>query len=101
MESSFYQVYKNQGDGFIVLQLIAENYNHQTPSVADLAAWVTEHSVTFPVLADPNWQVCDPLLTFGALPSYVLVDQDLIIQKKGLLLGFFHNKIKNLLGISD
>ncbi len=67
--------------------------------MSDLAKWANDQKVTFPVMADPNWQVCDPLLSFGYIPSYVLIDQNLVIQKKGLYMGMFHTKIKSLLGM--
>jgi len=98
LENKFYQAYKDQGDGFIVLQLIAENYNGATPSQSDLQDWVQEHGLTFPVMADPNWQVGGPYGN-NSIPFYWVVDQNLVIQKKGNFLFFFHFKIRELLGI--
>ena len=101
LESKFYQIYKNQGDGFVVLQLIGENMNSQPPTVAELAGWVDHFQVTFPVLADPNWQVGGAM--GGAfVPFYWVVDQEGVIRKKSTLitpLSAFHRIIKQLLGI--
>jgi hypothetical protein len=61
LESQFYQAYKDQGVGFVAMQLLAEDLQEQTPTVARLAAWVSFYNLTFPVLADPNWQVGSPV----------------------------------------
>ncbi len=101
LESKFYQAYKDVGDGFVVLQLIGENMNSQTPTVADLAAWAEYFKVTFPVLADPDWLIGDAVGN-GYVPFYWVVDQQGVIRKKSTLitpLNAFHRIIKQLLGI--
>lgn len=100
MESDFYQVYKNQGDGFAVIQLLAENYGGSVPTAQQMTKWKGDNNVTFEVVADPQWGVCDPLLNFGFIPTYVLLDQDSVIVKKSLFNVTFHNPIKGLLGIN-
>jgi len=98
LESQYYQVYKDQGDGFVVLQLIGENFNEQPPTTEQLAGWVANYGLTFPVLADPYWQVGGPYGN-GYIPFYWVLDQELIIRQKGNTLSYFKNKIEDLLGI--
>ncbi len=103
LEKNFHQAYKNTGDGFVVLQLLGENKAGDPPTGQDLAAWIIKHSVTFPVLADPNWGVGDKIGN-GFVPFYWLLDQNLVIQKQfdspGIFFLFqFHDLIKDLLGI--
>ena len=81
----------------MAMQLIAENLNSQTPSVAQLSHWVNLYNLTFPVLADPNWSVGDPVGN-GYIPFYWVLDQNLIIRQKGNNLSSFHSIIQNLLG---
>ncbi|NLH48496.1 MAG: hypothetical protein GX444_07815 [Myxococcales bacterium] len=100
LESQYYQVYKDQGDGFVVLQLIIENWAGNPPSQSDLMTWATNYGVTFPVLDDHNWTVTYPL--FGgsiSIPAYALLDQSLVIQKKNGFLSSYTALIENLLGI--
>jgi hypothetical protein len=100
LESQYYQIYKDQGDGFIVLQLIIENWAGNAPSQADLLSWATMYSVTFPVLDDHTWAVTYPL--FGgsiSIPAYALLDQNLVIQKKNGYLSGYKSVIESLLGI--
>ena len=101
LESKFYQVYKDQGDGFVVLQLIGENLNSQPPTVAELAGWVDHFQVTFPVLADPQFQI-GGAMGGDFVPYYWVIDQQGVIRKKSTYfstLASFHKIIKKLLGI--
>lgn len=98
LQSDFYQVYREQGDGFIVLQLLGEDYNGGNCSVDELQAWAKYFGLTFPVLADTNWQVGGPLGN-GYIPYYAVLDQNLVIQKKTNYLNTTVSTIENLLGI--
>jgi len=98
LETDYYRVYKDEGDGFIVLQLLGEDYNGGSCSVAELQAWVKYYGLTFPVLSDLNWQVGDPLGN-GYIPYYAVLDQDLIIRKKTNYLTQTKSTIESLLGI--
>jgi glutathione peroxidase-family protein len=98
LESNFYQEYKDQGDGFTVLQLIAEDFQSQTPTVQELAGWKAAYGLNFPVLADPYWGVGGPVGN-NYIPFYWVVDQERVIHKKSNYLNQFPNTIEDLLGI--
>jgi len=55
---ALYQKYED--DGFIVITLLGENMDSQTPSQSDLEEWADSLGVTHPVVADPNFDY-----TFG------------------------------------
>ncbi|MDP8222411.1 MAG: TlpA disulfide reductase family protein [Candidatus Lernaella stagnicola] len=98
LETDFYQEYKDTGDGFIVLQLLGEDYGGDTPTTSDLSNWKSKYNLTFPVLADANWQV-DRNLGNGYVPHYTTLDQQMVIQRKGNTLYSNHGTIRDLLGI--
>jgi hypothetical protein len=100
LESDFYEVYHDQGDGFMVLQLLSENYQYQTPTQQQLKTWVSTYGLLFPVLCDPNWGIGN-LVGNGYIPFYWVVDQERVIHKKGNYLSQFHTIIEQLLGIED
>ncbi|NLH48494.1 MAG: TlpA family protein disulfide reductase [Myxococcales bacterium] len=100
LETDYYQVYKDQGDGFMVLQLILANYNDNPPTQAELLAWATLYGLTFPVLDDSSWDVTYPLHGGSiSIPAYALLDQEGVIRKKEGYLVSYDSLIESLLGI--
>jgi hypothetical protein len=53
----FYQTYRDQG--FIVIDLVAENEASQPADQYDAAEVAADHGLSYPVLADPGWIVGD------------------------------------------
>jgi hypothetical protein len=100
LESQFYQAYRKQGDVFTVLQLIGEDLDSQPPSTETLHEWVDFMGLTFPVLADPYWQVGASVAIAAEnyyIPFYWLVDQRRVIMQTGNYLDPFHATIEGLL----
>ena len=50
-----YQDYKDEG--LMIITLITENYDGETPDTDDLNEWADEYDETFPVLADADYEV--------------------------------------------
>ena len=103
MLERIYQDYKDVGDGFVVIQLIAENYSGSPPSVADMQDWMSNPVLTYIVAADPNWAIGLPYNdTFNgyqfSIPFYWLVDQNLVIVRKGGTPNSYRLTIAELLG---
>ena len=71
---TLYQDYKDQG--LMVITLIVENGDSQTPSQEDLKEWADEYGQTFPVLSDPDWAVTELYSERGtpALPTMTLIE---------------------------
>ena len=67
-----YQTYRD--DGFIVVTLITENYDAETPSQDNLEEWAEEYGLTSPVLADGD-EVAERYSERGelSLPSMTLI----------------------------
>lgn len=60
--------------GFIAISLYSENTSSSTPTQADLAAWGSFYSASYPLLSDPKGatdRVYDP--TGAHRPTYVLL----------------------------
>ncbi len=70
---ALYQEYESQG--FIVITLLGENNNYETPSVAELGQWADELGVTHPVVADPGMGTTFSFVEGGTvlLPSMTLI----------------------------
>jgi hypothetical protein len=98
LESDFYQVYKDQGDGFMALQLISENFQQSPPTQDQLAGWKAQYGLSFPVLCDPYWGV-GGLVGNNYIPFYWVVDQERVIHQKGNYLTAFPSVIEDLLGL--
>lgn len=98
LETDFWQVYRDQGDGFAVIQMLGQNYQGSTPSTTELNSWKNKYGLTFPVVGDSNWQVGGRLGN-SYIPHYTILDQEMVIQMKGNNLYTNHGKIRDLLGI--
>lgn len=102
---NLYQTYKDEGDGFLAIQLIGANVNGYPPSVQNLQNWInlvqTAEGVliTYILLADTNFGVGNLYNPTIYIPYYWLVDQNLVIQQKSSFVGTFSTKIEELLGI--
>ncbi|HHO50861.1 MAG TPA: TlpA family protein disulfide reductase [Deltaproteobacteria bacterium] len=43
--------------GFIVITMIGEDARGEPPGPEDATAWAEDHALTYPVVADPRWQI--------------------------------------------
>lgn len=71
-----YLKYRNQG--FMILNVLTENYADEPPRPSDCAAWAAAYNMTFPVLADVFWGVFDPYYAFPhtrRIPNNILIDK--------------------------
>lgn len=59
-------------DRLVVVEAMGENVDAEAPSTADLSDWADELDLTFPVLADPGFEVFD---RYGerSIPFYLLI----------------------------
>lgn len=79
---TLYQKYRSQG--FIVLQLKAENNSGSTPSQSDLSGWASTYGLTFPVLADSGWGVMSRFERDNYIPSHTLIAPGLeVVERDG------------------
>ncbi len=109
MLESLYQEYKDEGDGFLVIQFLGEDFNGGGVTVDDLQDWIDyiydkiqplHTTLTFIVAADSRFRISSKYNdTGGYIPFYWLIDQDRIIVKKNLNLNVFESKIQDLLGV--
>lgn len=106
MESIF-QDYKNEGDGFVVIQLLGMDGGYNPPDQSDLQAWINYIknaygvSITYVVASDPYFSVGNKYNKTGYIPYYWMVDQDLIIVKKGSSPNSYRSMIEDLLGLDN
>jgi len=98
LETDFWEAYRYEGDGFVVIQMLGEDYGSSTPTIQDLAGWIGKYNLTFPVVADENWQVGGKVGN-GYIPFYLTLDQQMVIRKAGNGLYPNHGTIQELLGI--
>ena len=109
LQTDFWETYQQYG--FVAMQLYAQNRGGGLPSQFSLQNWITTYSITFPLLADPNYGWADPLNDISLIPFYTLVDQSGTIIAKinyyypdppnhrpGSLAGFA-TEVETLLGI--
>ena len=63
---------------------MAETTTAQAPSQGTLQSWAGGYGLTFPVLADPYWQICNRFEVDNYIPSYTLIDREMrIVIKDG------------------
>jgi thiol-disulfide isomerase/thioredoxin len=98
LEDSFYQPYKDQGDGFMMLTILIEDAAGKPVTRPFLANWKSYFGQTFPVLGDPTSEYFD-LYGDGYLPYNMIVDQDRIIRYKAS--GYDPNEIPTLQGFIE
>lgn len=73
-----YQEYRDEG--FLVLHWLGEDANGQ-PATEDTAArWAETHGLHFPVLADPNWSVGNPIERDNNIPTFHLIGRDMTLR---------------------
>jgi hypothetical protein len=68
---TFYEQYGPQG--FIGIEIVAENEGSQPADSADAAQIANEHGLTYPVLADPGWIIADMFDHDGDIPNRALI----------------------------
>jgi peroxiredoxin len=56
---------------------MAETNTSGVPGQADLQNWANGYGLTFPILSDPNWQVCNGFEVDNYIPSYTLIDREM------------------------
>jgi hypothetical protein len=107
LETQFYQPYQNQGPGLMVLQLLGQDCNYATPTVAELQAWGgTTYGLAFPVLADANFQVGNQI-NDGGIPFFWVLDANMVIVAKSDDGGNYHDLsyfgpiVRQLLGLGE
>ncbi len=66
-----YQKFKDQN--FLAVYLIAEDIEYNATTTEDAAVWADTHGLTFPVLADANWEVGNRFEVGNGIPSYSLL----------------------------
>lgn len=74
---ALYDTYADRG--LMIVQLLAEDQRGDTPDHDDLEGWTTRLGVTFPVLADPDWEVSFRFEQDGSLPSWTLVAPGVVL----------------------
>ena len=62
-----------QDQGLMIIALLGENAEGETPTQADLAAWADTYGLGFPVVADVDWTVTARWEQDGAIPTAVLL----------------------------
>jgi len=54
-----------------VIYVAADGYSQGQPaSLADLESYTTKHGIGYPLLADPNWAVCQNYESDWGIPSF-------------------------------
>ena len=74
---ALYDTYADRG--LMVVELLAEDQHGDTPDHDALEAWATRLDVSFPVLADPDWEVSFRFEQDGSLPSWTLVAPGVVL----------------------
>jgi peroxiredoxin len=64
----------------LVVQVLGEDAEYQTPTEADLLQWAEDHDLPFPVLADDNFEA---FTQYGrtSIPLYVLLNRGMEMQQ--------------------
>lgn len=64
-----------EAQGFMVITLVAENYDEQPPTRAELMIWAAAHGIQHPVVADPYYEVTGRYVQGSSigLPSMTLL----------------------------
>ena len=82
---TLYQQYKNSN--FTVITLLGENYQGQSPSIADLQQWASDFGITHPVLADVDFNTTASYLWANTnfngqfyLPNMQLLSQGQVVE---------------------
>ncbi len=82
---ALYQKYRSRG--FIILNVLMENYGSGPIRTSDALKWARTYGLTFPVLADTFWGVFDPYYAFPGvrrIPNNILLDKAGVIRLKKL-----------------
>lgn len=66
-----YQKFKDQN--FLAIYLIAEDAESNATTTEDAAVWADTYGLTFPVLADANWEVGNRFEVDYGIASYSLL----------------------------
>lgn len=74
---ALYETYADRG--LMVVELLAEDQHGDTPDRDALESWTAAHDVSFPVLADPDWDVSFRFEQDGSLPSWTLVAPGVVL----------------------
>ena len=74
---ALYETYADRG--LMIVELLAEDSHGDTPDRDALEAWAERLDVTFPVLADPDWDVSFRFERDGSLPSWTLMAPGVVL----------------------
>ena len=74
---ALYDTYADRG--LMIVELLAEDTHGDTPDHDDLESWASRMDVTFPVLADPDWEVSFRFERDGSLPSWTLMAPGVVL----------------------
>lgn len=74
---ALYQAKKDEG--LMVVLLLAENNDGQTPSQDELKAYADTHGASFPVGADANFEIEGRFAKDNGIPSFTLIDRGAVI----------------------
>jgi len=76
-------VYQSRKDkGFMLLEVMIENTDYETPTVDELGSWADNYGLTMPVLSDDGESVLYSYATGSiGLPFTVLLDRGVVVDE--------------------
>ena len=76
---------KHKDAGLMVITLLGEDINHQSPSLEDLQAWSAGFGATHPVLQDTSFSVTQTYVIDNTLPSTHIIGRGGVVLEAGLM----------------
>lgn len=77
-----------RAQGLTIISLMAENESEETPTSADLLSWAEQHSITHPILRDPDAEITVAYLTADSdfsgsygIPSMQVLSPGMVVER--------------------